>query len=425
MKKLLVLLSSSVLLSLSFSSIYLLNYKNNNQVVLKQENKEETDLTKIFNRGYVSIILEDMSKLKEKVISAIKAKYNFLNFDLLDIQVGILKNGRQTRNVLIKPKDSVKDNKYKNQEEIEYYIKKDIAKELEDFINLNTIVINTESEILKTISEKLDTTTFKQKHFFVSNITESTAIINAKDSNDDFYGKVEVKFQAKKKTLSSVFYNFEVDSTDIKDDSDLLKYIHNKKPLLAKEKLSVEFDFSKSSVTIMVDNNSSNYDGNAIIKLKQSKSSEKQKTDKSMKDFKTEDKLETEITPKSPSKVLSKPIEEKMQKDMSDIKKEESPKDKNISDKEMSSESPSINEMSIPEPSPTLEPNKPSTPIIDKSQNKNSDNKIPSIPNNTMNKSNKKSTGSKTGVIVGSTLGVGSVVGIGAAGSWIYFKRRK
>ncbi|WP_347938469.1 hypothetical protein VQY18_01760 [Mycoplasma feriruminatoris] len=42
-----------------------------------------------------------------------------------------------------------------------------------------------------------------------------------------------------------------------------------------------------------------------------------------------------------------------------------------------------------------------------------------------MNKSNKKSTGSKTGVIVGSTLGVGSVVGIGAAGSWIYFKRRK
>ncbi|WFQ90102.1 hypothetical protein [Mycoplasma feriruminatoris] len=72
MKKLLVLLSSSVLLSLSFSSIYLLNYKNNNQVVLKQENKEETDLTKIFNRGYVSIVSKNGQPSKETVIEAIK-----------------------------------------------------------------------------------------------------------------------------------------------------------------------------------------------------------------------------------------------------------------------------------------------------------------------------------------------------------------
>ncbi|AJK51445.1 hypothetical protein [Mycoplasma capricolum] len=66
--------------------------------------------------------------------------------------------------------------------------------------------------------------------------------------------------------------------------------------------------------------------------------------------------------------------------------------------------------------------------VIDKSKSSSTTNsKILQIPNKKLSNSNKdsKSSGSKTGVIVGSTLGVGSIVASGAAGSWFYFKKRK
>ncbi|WFQ90924.1 hypothetical protein MFERI13461_00352 [Mycoplasma feriruminatoris] len=410
MKKLLVLLSSSVLLSLSFSSIYLLNYKNNNQVVLKQENKEETDLTKIFDRGYVSIVSKNGQPSKETVIEAIKKKYDFVDFTQLDIEVGIERNGRKSNIVIIKPKTNITNNKYRNSGEIEYYLKRDIASEIKDNEdNLSTISINTEEEILKKFLENIETSSSEVKDFFVTELTESTALVNAKDSNDTFYGKIKVKFNAKIKTLKSVFYNFNLELKPKYTENDAVVYIKNKIPSLKSEKISAKIDYSKSSANITVENSQS-YSGSVALKITV-KESEKPKPSSN------EENIAHKLSmPRSPKQ---KPESEKQSEPIS--KNDITPNEK--TKPELENTQPRSSE-SKPEPSPKSEPNK-TTPIIDKSQNKNSDNKILSIPNNTMNKSNKKSTGSKTGVIVGSTLGVGSVVGIGAAGSWIYFKKRK
>ncbi|WP_347938466.1 hypothetical protein VQY18_01750 [Mycoplasma feriruminatoris] len=162
MKKLLVLLSSSVLLSLSFSSIYLLNYKNNNQVVLKQENKE-TDLTKLLYNAYVSIITKSGKSIKDLVLEAIKKKYSFLDFSALDIEVGKDKNGRESTYAVVKPKSN--SNKYKNSEEIKYYIKKNLSSEPETVTNLGKISVNTETEILKAITQKIDSSSLQEKSF--------------------------------------------------------------------------------------------------------------------------------------------------------------------------------------------------------------------------------------------------------------------
>nr|VZR97541.1 hypothetical protein MF5293_00374 [Mycoplasma feriruminatoris] len=64
-------------------------------------------------------------------------------------------------------------------------------------------------------------------------------------------------------------------------------------------------------------------------------------------------------------------------------------------------------------------------PVIDKSLKSNSNTSNLQIPNKESSNSKKGSSGSKTGVIVGSTLGVSGVVVTGAVGSWIYFKKRK
>ncbi|WFQ92569.1 hypothetical protein [Mycoplasma feriruminatoris] len=396
MKKLLVLLSSSVLLSLSFSSIYLLNYKNNNQVVLKQENKE-TDLTKLLYNAYVSIITKSGKSIKDLVLEAIKKKYSFLDFSALDIEVGKDKNGRESTYAVVKPKSN--SNKYKNSEEIKYYIKKNLSSEPETVTNLGKISVNTETEILKAITQKIDSSSLQEKDFFVTAITEESAIINAKEDNDDYYGNVKVNFQADKKTLDSVFYNFKFELTLKSTETEIIDYLIKQKPKLKGEKLSAQIDLSKNAVVITVDNSSKNYQGSTILQF-------------------SSIKPEQLVLPRTPENISKK--EEKTQPKIKPEGNQSIPESKPLPD----SSKPKTEKETHSEPSPKSEPNK-TTPMIDKSQNKNSDNKIPSIPNNTMNKSNKKTTGSKTGVIVGSTLGVGSVVGIGAAGSWIYFKRRK
>ncbi|WP_434342898.1 hypothetical protein [Mycoplasma capricolum] len=385
MKKLLVLLSGSVLLSLSFSFVYFLNFKSNNRITLKQQEQKETDLSKIFYNAYVSVINEDGKNLKDLVIEAIKKKYNFLDFSLLDIEVGKDKNGRESAFAFIKPK-VISNNKYKNSEEIKYYIKKNLSLETENTTNLEKISINTETEILKQFKKKIDTSSFEEKGFFVTDITENSAIVNAKEDNDDFYGKVKVKFNAKKKTLESVFYNFKLEINQNSTKDDVIKYLINKKPNLKSEKLTAQIDLSKNAVIISVDSSSENYQGSTTLLF--ALLEEKQP-----------------ITPKTPNK----------------IEKPESSQPKNESKPESSD--------MTPRSEPNSKISTPSAPIIDKTPNKFEIKKpIPTIPNNTMNKSNNKtnkSGNSKTGVIVGTTLGVSSIVASGAAGSWLYFKKRK
>lgn len=386
MKKLLVLLSGSVLLSLSFSFIYFLNFKSNNRIALKQqEKKEETDLSKIFYNAYVSVINEDGKNLKDLVIEAIKKKYNFLDFSLLDIEVGKDKNGRESAFAFIKPK-VISNNKYKNSEEIKYYIKKNLSLETENITNLEKISINTETEILKQLKKKIDTSSFEEKGFFVTDITENSAIVNAKEDNDDFYGKVKVKFNAKKKTLESVFYNFKLEIKQNSTKDDVIKYLINKKPNLKSEKLTAQIDLLKNAVIISVDNSSENYQGSTTLLFAL-----------------PEEKPPTPITPntpKTPEKL--EPSQPKNESKSNDI---------------------------LPRSDPNSKISTPSAPIIDKTPNKFEIKKpISTIPNNTMNKSNNKtnkSGNSKTGVIVGTTLGVSSIVASGAAGSWLYFKKRK
>ncbi|AOQ22121.1 hypothetical protein FOY74_02145 [Mycoplasma capricolum subsp. capripneumoniae] len=384
MKKLLVLLSGSVLLSLSFSFIYFLNFKSNNRIALKQqEQKEETDLSKIFYNAYVSVINEDGKNLKDLVIEAIKKKYNFLDFSLLDIEVGKDKNGRESAFAFIKPK-VISNNKYKNSEEIKYYIKKNLSLETENTTNLEKISINTETEILKQLKKKIDTSSFEEKGFFVTDITENSAIVNAKEENDDFYGKVKVKFNAKKKTLESVFYNFKLEIKQNSNKDDVIKYLINKKPNLKSEKLTAQIDLSKDAVIISVDNSSENYQGSTTLLF--ALPEEKQPI--------------TPNTPKTPEK--PEPSQPKNESKSNDI---------------------------LPRSEPNSKISTPSAPIIDKTPNKFEIKKpIPTIPNNTMNKSDNKtnkSGNSKTGIIVGTTLGVSSIVASGAAGSWLYFKKRK
>ncbi|KEY84493.1 hypothetical protein FOY66_02155 [Mycoplasma capricolum subsp. capripneumoniae] len=382
MKKLLVLLSGSVLLSLSFSFIYFLNFKSNNRIALKQqEQKEETDLSKIFYNAYVSVINEDGKNLKDLVIEAIKKKYNFLDFSLLDIEVGKDKNGRESAFAFIKPK-VISNNKYKNSEEIKYYIKKNLSLETENTTNLEKISINTETEILKQLKKKIDTSSFEEKGFFVTDITENSAIVNAKEENDDFYGKVKVKFNAKKKTLESVFYNFKLEIKQNSNKDDVIKYLINKKPNLKSEKLTAQIDLSKDAVIISVDNSSENYQGSTTLLF--ALPEEKQPI--------------TPNTPKTPEK--PEPSQPKNESKSNDI---------------------------LPRSEPNSKISTPSAPIIDKTPNKFEIKKpIPTIPNNTMNKSDNKtnkSGNSKTGIIVGTTLGVSSIVASGAAGSWLYFKK--
>ncbi|ABC01832.1 hypothetical protein [Mycoplasma capricolum] len=383
MKKLLVLLSGSVLLSLSFSFVYFLNFKSNNRIALKQQEQKETDLSKIFYNAYVSVINEDGKNLKDLVIEAIKKKYNFLDFSLLDIEVGKDKNGRESAFAFIKPK-VISNNKYKNSEEIKYYIKKNLSLETEKTTNLEKISINTETEILKQFKKKIDTSSFEEKEFFVTNITENSAIVNAKEDNDDFYGKVKVKFNAKKKTLESVFYNFKLEIKQNSTKDDVIKYLINKKPNLKGEKLTAQIDLSKNVVIISVDNSSENYQGSTTLLF--ALPEEKQPI--------------TPITPKTPEK--PEPSQPKNESKSNDI---------------------------LPRSEPNSKISTPSAPIIDKTPNKFEIKKpIPTIPNNTMNKSDNKtnkSGNSKTGVIVGTTLGISSIVASGAAGSWLYFKKRK
>ncbi|WP_434343923.1 hypothetical protein V2P32_02300 [Mycoplasma sp. 06067-C1-B144P-99-0482-3] len=385
MKKLLVLLSGSVVFSLSFLPFCFANFANSsNNLILKQKtnNEDETDLTKLLYNAYVSIINDGSKSIKDLVLEAIKEKYNFLDFSSLDIEVGKDKYGQNSTYALVKPKTN--SSKYKKIEEIKYYVKRNLSLESKTTTNLENIPINTDTEIIKKFKEKIDISSFDEKSFFITAITEDSAIVNAKENNDDFYGKVQLKFNAKKKTLESVFYNFKLELKQKLSEDDIIKFIKIKKPRLNNEKLTVQIDLSKNAAIISVEKSNKNYQGSATLLF--SLSEEKQS-----------------IPPKKPN---NKPEKSEL------IQPKNEPK----------SESNSI----LPKLDSNSKISTPSAPIIDKSPNKFEIKKP--IPNNTMNKSDSKtnkSGGSKTGVIVGSTLGVGSIAAAGAAGSWFYFKKRK
>ncbi|WP_434324344.1 hypothetical protein [Mycoplasma capricolum] len=377
MKKLLVLLSGSVLLSLSFLSFCFANFANSsNNLILKQKtsNEDETDLTKLLYNAYVSIINDGSKSIKDLVLEAIKEKYNFLDFSSLDIEVGKDKYGKNSTYALVKPKTN--SSKYKKIEEIKYYVKRNLSLESKTITNLENIPINTDTEIIKKFKEKINTSSFDEKSFFITAITEDSAIVNAKENNDDFYGKVQLKFNAKKKTLESVFYNFKLELKQKLSENDIIKFIKIKKPKLNNEKLTAQIDLSKNAAIISVEESSKNYQGSTTLLF--ALLEEKQP-----------------ITPKTPNNKIEK------------------------------SESSDM----TPRSEPNSKISTPSAPIIDKTPNKFEIKKpIPTIPNNTMNKSDNKtnkSSNSKTGVIVGTTLGISSIVASGAAGSWLYFKKRK
>ncbi|WP_434329780.1 hypothetical protein V2P39_01910 [Mycoplasma capricolum subsp. capricolum] len=399
MKKLLVLLSGSVLLSLSFLSFCFANFANSsNNLILKQKtsNEDETDLTKLLYNAYVSIINDGSKSIKDLVLEAIKEKYNFLDFSSLDIEVGKDKYGKNSTYALVKPKTN--SSKYKKIEEIKYYVKRNLSLESKTTTNLENIPINTDTEIIKKFKEKINTSSFDEKSFFITAITEDSAIVNAKENNDDFYGKVQLKFNAKKKTLKSVFYNFKLELKQKLSEDDIIMFIKIKKPKLNNEKLTAQIDLSKNAVIISVDSSSENYQGSTTLLF--ALLEEKQP-----------------ITPKTPNNKIEKP-EPSQPKNES---KSEPSQPKNESKSESSD--------MIPRSDPNSKISTPSAPIIDKTPNKFEIKKpIPTIPNNTMNKSDNKtnkSGNSKTCVIVGTTLGVSSIVASGAAGSWLYFKKRK
>ncbi|KKW61366.1 hypothetical protein [Mycoplasma capricolum] len=388
MKKLLVLLSGSVLLSLSFLPFCFANFANSsNNLILKQKtsNEDGTDLTKLLYNAYVSIINDGSKSIKDLVLEAIKEKYNFLDFSSLDIEVGKDKYGKTSTYALVKPKTN--SSKYKKIEEIKYYVKRNLSLESKITTNLENIPINTDTEIIKKFKEKINTSSFDEKSFFITSITEDSAIVNAKENNDDFYGKVQLKFNAKKKTLESVFYNFKLELKQKLSEDDIIKFIKIKKPKLNNEKLTAQIDLSKNAVIISVEESSKNYQGLAtlLFSLSEEKQTNPQKTPN------------------------NKPEKSEL------IKPKNEPK----------SEPNSI----LPKLDPNSKISTPSAPIIDKTPNKFEIKKpIPTIPNNTMNKSDNKtnkSGNSKTGVIVGTTLGISSIVASGAAGSWLYFKKRK
>ncbi|WP_434333775.1 hypothetical protein V2P58_01790 [Mycoplasma capricolum subsp. capricolum] len=382
MKKLLVLLSGSALLSLNLSFISFFNSMNNsNKIVLKQE-KDKTDLEKIFgDRPYVFIMGDNISNLKNQFVNALKTKYKDVDISelIIDVKSDVVNNIRSTK-ANITARDS---SKYKGSVEFACYTKKDLEIPIKNIsYNLNDIEINTEEKIYTALKEKNISRT-PEEDIKISEIRENSAVLMATEIGN-FYGKVQLKFNAKKKTLESVFYNFKLELKYKPSEDDVIKFIKIKKPKLNNEKLTAQINLSKNAVIISVDNSSENYQGSTTLLF--ALPEEKQPI--------------TPNTPKTPEK--PEPSQPKNESKSNDI---------------------------LPRSEPNSKISTPSAPIIDKTPNKFEIKKpIPTIPNNTMNKSDNKtnkSGNSKTGIIVGTTLVVSSIVASGAAGSWLYFKKRK
>ncbi|WP_434335514.1 hypothetical protein V2P22_01775 [Mycoplasma capricolum subsp. capricolum] len=384
MKKLLVLLSSSIFFSLTTLSIYVLNSKNNvNQLsnfVLKQkEQKEETDLSKIFdNYSYISIKNKD-DNVKEKVLQALKLKYKNLDFSLLDIDVEVKNTGGI--DVKIAPKKDT--NKYTKSVKIPCYIKTNLALILKENNDLGEIPINNVDEILKHIKNKdLLKTSFKSTDFYITNIREDSVKISATITGD-FYEEGYLKFKAKKKILSSAIYKPNLELEKVEKDN-VIKVLKDTYPSLKNENLDIDINHQKKKITVKTIS-SSQFVGTVFLKFDLVKPKENQQVDSK--------KIDTNSTIKNPN----------TSSNSLDLKKE---LDKNLSNSKIEKPNPSV---------------------LNKNNNSPTKNTILTIPNKNTNKSNKnsKTSGEIVGIAIGSILGTGSIIGGGVASYLLYFKKRK
>ncbi|KEY84495.1 hypothetical protein [Mycoplasma capricolum] len=456
MKKLLVLLSSSIFFSLTTLSIYVLNSKNINQVpsfILKQkeqkEQKEETDLSKIFDREAYISIKDRFNNTNEKIINTIKGKYPKVDISQIKIEIQTDRN-YGTVDIVLSPKDS--NSKYIGKSTIPCYKKYDIKDKIEDFrlLHPETIDINTKENILN-ILKKRNISKQLEIDFEIKNIKESSAILVGREFGD-YYGETEIKFKSKKITLNSVIDNLKIKLTKLKND-EVVKIIKSKYPSLKDISLLITIDDQKKNITIKANENTKFYGSvvllydfdlpkpmlspkkNELISkspissevIKNKKNDESlpkeeildKKTNKLVDSEMSLDKLQKEKSLNQPFEPKEQPNEKKpkkiMQKSTSDVSEHKKQFIEPMMDKELKQFGVDKN-------------NNHTSSVIDKSKSSSTTNsKILQIPNKKLSNSNKdsKSSGSKTGAIVGSTLGVGSIVASGAAGSWFYFKKRK
>ncbi|WP_434324055.1 hypothetical protein V2P53_01940 [Mycoplasma capricolum subsp. capricolum] len=461
MKKLLVLLSSSIFFSLTTLSIYVLNSKNNvNQVpsfVLKQkEQNEETDLSKIFDWAYVSI-KDRTIDTKAKVINAIKLKYSSVDVSQLEIEIKTYPSDGGV-DVIITPKKP--SSKYINSAKIPCYSKEDIKNKLKQ-LKLNTpinVEINDVNSIFNALKDKGLSNQF-EVDFKIKEIKENSAIFSSTEVGD-FYGEVEIKFNSNRLTLNSIIRDSKLQVEKLKND-EITKTLITKYPKLKEAKLSTLVNEQNKTITVIT-NNKAKFDGTISLSYELitkepmhiPNQSEPIIGISSKPKIKNE-QLESITVPKTPVlkektnefsklKMLpDKPNDSPNKSSISKIKSNEGKtisskphmSDKSLNEAELESQSkPLINSphsknlAKTPKESKIDKDVNSNTSVIDKSKSSSTTNsKILQIPNKKLSNSNKdsKSSGSKTGVIVGSTLGVSSIVGIGATGSWFYFKKRK
>ncbi|WP_434338004.1 hypothetical protein [Mycoplasma capricolum] len=384
MKKLLVLLSSSIFFSLTTLSIYVLNSKNNvNQLsnfVLKQkEQKEETDLSKIFDNYYYISIKNKDDNVKEKVLQALKLKYKNLDFSLLDIDVEVKNTGGI--DIKIAPKKDT--NKYTKSVKIPCYIKTNLALILKENNDLGEIPINNVDEILKHIKNKdLLKTSFKSTDFYITNIREDSVKISATITGD-FYEEGYLKFKAKKKILSSAIYKPNLELEKVEKDN-VIKVLKDTYPSLKNENLDIDINHQKKKITVKTIS-SSQFVGTVFLNFDLVKQKQNQQVDSK--------NIDTNSTIKNPN----------TSSNSLDLKKE---LDKNLSNNKIEKSNPSV---------------------LNKNNNSSTKNTILTIPNKNTNKSNKnsKTSGEIVGIAIGSTLGIGSIIGGGVASYLLYFKKRK
>ncbi|WFQ95921.1 hypothetical protein MFERI15568_00348 [Mycoplasma feriruminatoris] len=423
MKKLLFLLSNSILFSLSALFIYNLNSKNNSEnssFVLKQTKKEETDLSKIFDRDAYVSIKDRFVNTKEKVINAIKGKYSKIDVSQLKIEIKSDKNYGKI-DVELSPKDS--KSKYTGKSTIPCYTKYDINDKIDDFelLKKETIDLNTRENILD-ILKKRRVSKQVEIDFEIKNIKESTATLVGNDFGD-YYGETEIRFNAKKVTLSSIIDNTKINLLKPTKDA-VIEFINNKYPILKNVGLSITIDDQKKFIDI-TSNGESKFHGTVTLayELPNTPLPKESKPDNSNESEKNEDRrnkskdledneIDSEMLSDQPQEIPKKPSE------CSTIKNEN--KKQPESEPDLSNSSTSNQPESKSNKTMNYNP-----PVIDKSLKSNSNTSNLQIPNKESSNSKTGSKGSKTGVIVGSTLGVSSVVVTGAIGSWIYFKKRK
>ncbi|MDP4040589.1 hypothetical protein [Mycoplasma mycoides] len=266
MKKLLFLLSNSVLFCLSALLIYNLNFQNNsNNIVLKQENKQETDLSKIFNnQTYISIKSKDQN-IDSQVLEALKLKYKGIDYSLLTINVEV---SNDRIDVLITPKHG--ENKYTNKSKIPCYIKKDLSVILKDNNDLGKIPINNVDEIKKHIKNKdLLKTSFNDIDFYITNIREDSVKISATRIGD-FFGEAFLKFNAKQKILSSAIYKPVLELKNLEKDF-IVNILKDTYSSLRNENLDITIDQEKRKIIVKTIG-SSQFIGTVTLKFNITKS---------------------------------------------------------------------------------------------------------------------------------------------------------